>query len=75
MPNLVKRQDWGLWLAVLKKVDYAYGIEEPLAIYRMRKDSVSRSKLKLIPYVWKVYRDVEKIEYFTILLSTDSLVN
>ncbi|WP_276390440.1 glycosyltransferase family 2 protein [Eudoraea chungangensis] len=61
MPNLDKRQDWGLWLAVLKKVDYAYGIEEPLAIYRMRKNSVSRSKLKLIPYVWKVYRDVEKL--------------
>lgn len=59
MPIMNKRQDWGLWLAILKKVDYAYGIEEPLAIYRMRKDSVSRSKRKLIPYVWKIYRDVE----------------
>ena len=59
MPIMNKRQDWGLWLAILKRVDYAYGIEEPLAIYRMRKDSVSRSKRKLIPYVWKIYRDVE----------------
>lgn len=59
MPIMNKRQDWGLWLAILKKVDYAYGIQEPLAIYRMRKDSVSRSKRKLIPYVWKIYRDVE----------------
>ena len=59
MPIMNKRQDWGLWLAILKRVDYAYGIEEPLAIYRMRKDSVSRSKRKLIPYVWMIYRDVE----------------
>ena len=61
MPELKKRQDWGLWLAILKKIDFAYGIPEPMAIYRMRKNSVSRSKLKLIPYVWKVYRDVEKL--------------
>ncbi|MDT0677679.1 glycosyltransferase family 2 protein [Autumnicola musiva] len=64
MPVMNKRQDWGLWLAVLKHVDYAYGIKEPLAVYRMRKDSVSRSKLKLIPYVWKVYREVEGINIF-----------
>ncbi|MDQ7918274.1 glycosyltransferase family 2 protein [Mesonia sp. MT50] len=59
MPIMNKRQDWGLWLSILKEVDYAYGIQKPLAIYRMRKDSVSRSKRKLIPYVWKIYRDVE----------------
>ena len=61
MPELHKRQDWGLWLAILRNVDFAYGIKEPLAIYRMRKNSVSRNKLKLIPYVWKIYRDVEKL--------------
>lgn len=44
MPELKKRQDWGLWLALLKKIDYAHGIPQPMAIYRMRKNSVSRSK-------------------------------
>lgn len=63
MPNINKRQDWCLWLAILKKVDYAYGIKEPLAIYRMRKDSLSRSKIKLIPYVWMVYRKIEGINF------------
>ena len=61
MPNLKKRQDWCLFLSVLKEVEYAHGIQKPMAIYRMRKDSISRNKLKLIPYVWKVYRDVEKL--------------
>jgi glycosyltransferase involved in cell wall biosynthesis len=64
MPELKKRQDWALWLTLLKKIDFAYGIPQPMAIYRMRKNSVSRSKLKLIPYVWRVYRDVEKISVF-----------
>tara|TARA_R110000765_G_scaffold25437_1_gene62855 strand:- start:3859 stop:4626 length:768 start_codon:yes stop_codon:yes gene_type:complete len=64
MPNLEKRQDWCLWLAILKEVPYAYGIKEPMAIYRMRKHSISRNKLKLIPYVWKVYRNVEKQNVF-----------
>lgn len=64
MPIMSKRQDWGLWLAILKNVDFAYGIEEPLAAYRMRKDSVSRSKRKLIPYVWQIYREVEKLNVF-----------
>ncbi|OEY71866.1 glycosyltransferase family 2 protein [Salegentibacter salarius] len=59
MPLMDKRQDWGLWLAILKEVDYAYGIKEPLAIYRMRKNSVSRSKRNVIPYVWQIYRQVE----------------
>lgn len=59
MPIMDKRQDWGLWLSILKEVDYAYGIAEPMAIYRMRRDSISRSKRSLIPYVWKIYREVE----------------
>lgn len=61
MPIMDKRQDWGLWLAILKHIDFAYGIKEPLAAYRMRKNSVSRSKHKLIPYVWQIYREVEEL--------------
>ncbi|AYL98432.1 glycosyltransferase family 2 protein [Mucilaginibacter celer] len=61
MPDIQKRQDYGLWLSILKKIDYAYGIAEPLAVYRIRKNSVSRNKYKAMLYVWKVYRDVEKL--------------
>lgn len=64
MPAIDKRQDWGLWLAFLKKIDFAYGIQEPLAIYRIRKKSVSRNKFALIPYVWIIYRDVAKLNIF-----------
>jgi glycosyltransferase involved in cell wall biosynthesis len=58
MPDIKRRQDWALWLIILKQCRYAYGILEPLAIYRLRKNSLSSNKFKLISYNIKVYRDV-----------------
>jgi len=66
MPIIKKRQDYGLWLKILKKIDYAYGIQEPLAKYRIHKNSISANKLKASQYQWKIYREVEK---FNILKS------
>lgn len=64
MPLIRKRQDFGLWLKLLKKVDYAYGIREPLAQYRVRPDSISSNKLNAARYTWKLYRDVERLNLF-----------
>jgi len=64
MPNILKRQDYGLWLKILKKIDSTKGILEPLAIYRIRKDSVSSNKIKAAQYQWKIYREVEKLNFF-----------
>ncbi len=58
MPDLRKRQDWGLWLKILKLCRISYGMKEPLAIYRIRKSSISRNKLSLVKYNIKVYREV-----------------
>ena len=56
-PNLRKRQDWLLWLEALKgSSKNAFGIKEPLARYRIRKDSMSSNKMDLIKYNFKVYR-------------------
>lgn len=59
MPEINKRQDFGLWLAILKKVPFAYGNKEVLAKYRIRQGSVSRNKFKAMTYQWKIYREVE----------------
>lgn len=61
MPNILKRQDYGLWLKILKQIGKTKGIVEPLAIYRIRKNSVSSNKLKAAQYQWKIYREVEKL--------------
>lgn len=56
MPNIRKRQDWALWLTLIKKVGFAYSLEEPLAKYRVREDSISSNKLNLLKYNYTIYR-------------------
>lgn len=57
-PLLRKRQDWGMKLLALQKCHAAYGIQEPLAIYRKRADSISRNKMSLVKYNIAVYEQV-----------------
>ena len=58
MPVIRKRQDYALWLRLLKKTD-AYGLNEILSTYRLRSDSISANKIDLLKYEWKIYREVE----------------
>ena len=58
MPTIRKRQDWGLWLIILRKCRVAYGMKEPLAVYRQRPNSISSNKYSLIAYNLNVYRKV-----------------
>ncbi|WP_374367247.1 glycosyltransferase family 2 protein [Stutzerimonas sp.] len=61
MPLIRKRQDLGLWLKLLKKVDYAYGLNEILGQYRVRCDSISANKASAAVYTWRLYREVENL--------------
>ena len=59
MPFIRKRQDWGLFLTILRDTQStAYAIREPLAYYRVRPQSVSRNKLGLIKYNIRIYQKV-----------------
>lgn len=58
MPSIRKRQDWALFLNILKKCHKAYAIQEPLVIYRKVPGSISSGKLNLIKYNAKVYQEV-----------------
>jgi len=61
MPLILKRQDYGLWLKLLKDIDTTKGILEPLGTYRILKNSVSSNKINAAKYQWKIYREVEKL--------------
>ncbi|MFY7810100.1 MAG: glycosyltransferase family 2 protein [Flavobacterium sp.] len=63
MPSIKKRQDMGLWLQYLKEIPYAYGIKEPLAIYRIRENSLSRNKWQLLKYQWDFYYNLENLGF------------
>ncbi|WNB92681.1 glycosyltransferase family 2 protein [Bacillus sp. NEB1478] len=61
MPNLRTRQDFVLWLSILKKGFSAYGIQEELAYYRKVNGSISSNKIKAAKMNWRVYRNIEKL--------------
>lgn len=58
MPKIRKRQDWVLWINILKEVNIAYGLQEPLAYYRVGNNSLSNNKFKLLKHNFNVYHKV-----------------
>lgn len=63
--DLKKRNDYALWLKILKKTD-GYLLPEPLAIYNKRDSSLSSNKFNLIKFHYLVFH---KSEGFGVLLS------
>lgn len=61
VPNIRKRNDDALWLQMLKKEKYIYGFNSVLMKYRIRKNSISSNKLKVIKYHWILYRGIEHL--------------
>jgi glycosyltransferase involved in cell wall biosynthesis len=59
MPLIRKRQDYGLWLRILKQGEQAHVLPENLAVYRVRSGSISGNKLEMIRYNWILYNQVE----------------
>ena len=61
MPLIRKRQDFGLWLKILRMTRYAYGMQEKLSYYRLRPGSISYNKVSTVKYTWKLYTEIEKL--------------
>lgn len=61
VPNIRKRNDDALWLQMLKKEKYIWGMPDVLMKYRIRKNSISSNKLKVIKYHWVLYREIEHL--------------
>ena len=63
MPLLKKRQDYALWLKILKTGEKAYGLREVLSQYRNTENSISTNKVNLIKWNWKLLREVESLSF------------
>lgn len=61
VPDIRKRNDDALWLKMLKKEKYMYGMPDVLMKYRIRGNSVSSNKFKLVKYHWILYRNIEHL--------------
>lgn len=49
-------EDYAVWLRVLQKGVTAHGINEPLLIYRLSRNSKSGNKIKTLKMTYKVFR-------------------
>ena len=58
MPAIRKRQDWALFLNILKECQICFCVTEPLAYYRHHSNSVSSNKMSLVKYNVNVYETV-----------------
>ena len=55
MPNDKMHEDYYVWLTVLKSTKYAYGINEPLLVYRLSKNSKSSNRIKSAKMIFNTY--------------------
>lgn len=63
MPDVRRGQDTATWWKVLKKVDYAFGLKDVMAIYRRTDKSLSSNKLTALKRTWNLYRNVEHLNF------------
>ena len=63
MPDVRRGQDTATWWKVLKKIDYAYGLNEVLSFYRRSAGSLSSNKLTALKRTWNLYRNVEHLGF------------
>lgn len=58
MPKLRKAEDWGMWMIILREVDYIYTYPKALWKYRHVPGSETSNKWKLMRAVIDMYRTV-----------------
>ncbi|MEQ9186401.1 MAG: glycosyltransferase family 2 protein [Cryomorphaceae bacterium] len=59
MPDIAQRQDYALWLSIMRDGHLAHGLDEILAYYRIGGASLSSNKWKSAAYNWRVLRELE----------------
>lgn len=53
----IGHEDYVMWLAMIKKSQVAYIIQETLAFYRVGNTSLSSNKIKACSWQWRIYRE------------------
>lgn len=70
MPNIPMRQDWGLWLRILKQGGIAYCVQEPLATLLKRQGSLTANKAKATYYSWQLLRKEAQLGHVEATINT-----
>ena len=57
----IRHEDYVLWLSILKKGYIAQNTNTVTALYRVRENSVSSNKLKILSWQWNILRNIENL--------------
>lgn len=63
-PDIRKRQDYGLWLNILRAGHVAETVPLVLAKYRIGAASLSQNKWKVLSYNWEILRKHQQLSVF-----------
>ena len=64
MNEIRNRQDWALWLYIMRILKVTSGMSESLAIYRERSNSISTNKVEMLKYNYQIYKVVLGYNHF-----------
>lgn len=64
IPDIKKRNDYVMWLKVIKKAGHMETMNCVLGSHRVREGSLSKNKFDLVKYHWYVYRKIERLNLF-----------
>ena len=59
----IHHEDYAMWLSILKKGFIAQNTNTVTALYRVHHTSITSNKLKVLPWQWFIYRNIEKISF------------
>jgi len=65
----IHHEDYLYWIRIIKDIQYAKGIDLPLAKYRVRNSSISSNKIKSAIWTLKIYRNVLKLDILQTIYS------
>lgn len=60
----IGHEDYNLWLEILREGFIALNANMCLALYRVRHNSVSSNKLRIVKWVWHIYREEQNMNFF-----------
>ena len=66
-PNITTKEDFVLWLNIIKTGEKLMGISEPLTFWRKSKNSLSSNNFQKIIDGYRVYRKYMKMNFFVSL--------
>ncbi len=76
-PVRLIHEDFAVWLQILGEIPFAYGIDEPLLIYRISSASKSGNKIKAAKMNWNTYQYVKlgtlRSIYFMVIYTLNGL--